>query len=93
MFLKEKRDGTIKGRGVSHGRKQCERIEMRDAPSPTVSTEAVMLNVTIGALEGRNVAVVDIPGAYMISEMDEEVHVVFGGILAELMLAADPALY
>ena len=66
---------------------------MRDAPSPTVSTEAVMLNVTIGALEGRNVAVVDIPGAYMISEMDEEVHVVFGGILAELMLAADPALY
>ena len=63
MFLKEKRDGSIKGRGVADGRKQRKKIEPKDATSPTVSTEAVMLAAKIDALEGRDVAVVDIPGA------------------------------
>ena len=38
-------------------------------------------------------AVVDIPGAYLSADMDDEVHVVFRGTLAELMVAADPELY
>ena len=61
--------------------------------SPTVSTEAVMITATIDALEGRDVAVVDIPGAYLSADMENEVHVVFRGTLAEMMLMADPALY
>ena len=50
MFLKEKQDGSIKGRGVVDGRKQREKIEPKDAMSPTVSTEAVMLTATMDAL-------------------------------------------
>ena len=61
--------------------------------SPTVSTEAVMLTAKIDALEGRDVAVVDIPGAYLSADMDDEVHVVFRGTLADMMVIADPALY
>ena len=38
-------------------------------------------------------AVADIPGAYMIADMDDEVHVVFRGTLAEMMVMVDPALY
>ena len=37
--------------------------------------------------------VVDIPGAYLSAYMDDEVHIVFRGTLAEMMAAVDPALY
>ena len=52
-----------------------------------------MLTAKIDALEGRDVAVVDIPGEYLSADMDDEVHVVFRGTLAEMMVMADPALY
>ena len=93
MFLKEKRDGLIKGRGVEDGKKQREKIKPKDATSPTVSTEAVMLTATINALEGQEVVVVDIPGAYLSADMDNEEHVVFRGTLAEMMVMANPELY
>ena len=37
MFRKEKRDRSIKGRGVADGRKQREKTEPKDATSITVS--------------------------------------------------------
>ena len=37
--------------------------------------------------------VVYIPGAYLSADMNNEVHVVFRGMLAELMVAANPELY
>ena len=83
----------IKGCGVADGRKQQEKIEPKDATIPTVSTEAVMLTATINELEGRDVAVIDITGAYLSADMDNEVHVVFRGTLAEIMVMSDPALY
>ena len=52
-----------------------------------------MLTATIDALEVRDGALVDITGAYLIADMDDEVHEVFRGTLAELMMAADPELY
>jgi hypothetical protein len=71
MFLKEKRDGTIKGRTCADGRKQRETAEPGTATSPTVSLESVLINSTIEAYEGREVAVVDIPGAYLSADMRE----------------------
>jgi hypothetical protein len=41
MFLKEKRDGSLKGRTVAGGNKQRDYISKEDASSPTVATEAV----------------------------------------------------
>ena len=52
-----------------------------------------MLTATIDALEGRDVAVVDIPGAYFSADMDNEVHIVFRVTLAETVVASEPALY
>ena len=43
MFLKEKQDRSRKGRGVADGRKKWDKIEPKDATSPTVLMEAVML--------------------------------------------------
>ena len=73
MFLKEKRDGSIKGRRVADGRKQRYKIEPKDATSPTVSSETVMLTSKSNALEERDVAVVDIPGKYLSADMDDGV--------------------
>ena len=41
-----------------------------------------MITATIDALEGLDIAVVDIPGAYLSADMDDEVHVVFRGTLS-----------
>ena len=56
----------------------------------TVSTEAFILVVIINTLEGRDMAVVDIPGAYLSADMNDEVHVVFRSTSEKLMVAADP---
>ena len=56
-------------------------------------TEAVTLTAKIGALEVRGVALVDIPGAYLSADMNDEVHVVLRETLTDMMVAADPELY
>ena len=47
MFLKQKRNGTVKGRGYADGRKQRPYTTKEQASSPTVATESVMLLGTI----------------------------------------------
>jgi hypothetical protein len=93
MFLKKKRNGTIKGRGCADGRKQRLHTNKEDASSPTVAIEAVMLSCVIDAMERRDVATVDIPGAFMQAEMDELVHMRLEGKMAELLIRIDPQLY
>ena len=49
LFLKQKRDQTIKGRMVSGGNKQRNHIDKTDATSPTADLESVLLTSTIDA--------------------------------------------
>jgi hypothetical protein len=65
MFLKQKRDVKIKGRTVAGVNKQRGYTSKDDASSPTIATEAVLLSCIIDAKEGRDVAVVDIPNAFV----------------------------
>jgi hypothetical protein len=51
MFLKQKRDGNIKGRTVAGGNKQRYCISKEDASLPTVATESVLLSCIIDADE------------------------------------------
>jgi len=53
MFLKEKRDGSIKSRGCADGRTQRIYTNKEDASSPTVSIEAMVLSCAIDAKESR----------------------------------------
>ena len=73
MFMIEKRCGKIKARSCVDGRKQREYIKKEDASSPTVSLEAIMLTMAIEAAEGREVATIDIPGAFLHADIDEDV--------------------
>ncbi|KAI2496760.1 Reverse transcriptase (RNA-dependent DNA polymerase) [Fragilaria crotonensis] len=95
MFLKQKRDGTVKGRGCADGRKQRPYTTKEEASSPTVATESVMLSCTIDAKEERDVGVVDLPAAFMQVGMKGErtVHMKLEGKMAELMVRIDPKMY
>lgn len=93
MFLKRKRCGKIKGRGCADGRKQRPFVLREDAAAPTVATEAVFLTAVIDAYEGREVAIVDIPGAFMQVDMDTLVHMILTGPIVEILLDIDKEMY
>jgi hypothetical protein len=93
MFLKRKRCGKIKGRGCADGQKQRAYTAREDAASPTVATESIFLMVVIDALEGRDVAIIDIPGAFMQVDIDKQVHIRFTGKMVDMLLEIDPDMY
>jgi hypothetical protein len=93
MFLKEKIDGSIKGRTCADGRKQREGSTKSDATSPTVALESVFITETIDDFEKREVAIVDVSSAYLTVDMDEEVFMCLRGKLAELMVKKAPEIY
>ena len=61
--------------------------------SPTVLLESVFVTSTIDAREGREVMVVDIPGAFLHADNDDYMIMIMNGTLAELMAKMDPKLY
>jgi hypothetical protein len=81
MFLKEKRCGTIKGRGCAGGRSQREYMRKQEASSPTVATELLILSCVIDAIEKRDVATCNIPGAFMQSDIKGKVVMKLEGVL------------
>jgi len=91
MFLKEKRCGKIKGRGCADGRKQRVYKTKEETSSPTVTLESLFLTAVIDAKEGRDVATVDIPGAFMQADIDEKLHVRFDGEILDILLKLDPS--
>jgi hypothetical protein len=96
MFLKEKRDGKIKGQTVAGGNKQRDHISKEDASSPTVATEAVLLTCIIDAEDGRDVAVVDIPNAFIQTKIENESDMAIiklRGILVDMLLDIAPNTY
>ena len=95
MFLKRKRCGKIKGRGCADGRRQREFISKEEASSPTVSLYALMISCLIDAIEERDVATCDIPGAFLQTDMPdgEDVYIRLDGTMAELLCRLDPKVY
>jgi hypothetical protein len=77
MFLNQKRDGKIKGRTVAGGNTQRNYISKEDASSLKVTTESVLLSGIIDAEEERDVAVVDIPNAFVQTCVENEKDLVF----------------
>jgi hypothetical protein len=96
MFLKEKRDGSLKGRTVAGGNKQPDNISKEDASSPTVATEAILLSCIINAKEGRDVAVIDIPNAFIQTRVEDEgdmAIIKIRGVLVDILVQIAPDAY
>jgi hypothetical protein len=83
------------------GAKKDRRVQMGESKerppgnvtSPTVSLEYVLITSTIGAFEGREVEVVDVPGAFLSADMDEEVSMLLRGCLTELIVKNAANIY
>jgi hypothetical protein len=93
MFLTQKRCGRVKARSCADGRQQRRYIKKEDASSPTVALEAIFITLRIEAKERRSAATIDIPGAFLHADNDEDVIMQLRGKLAELMVQIDPELY
>lgn len=94
MFLKEKRDGKMKARGCADGWKQQETMEKEESASPTAATESVLLTSVIDAHEKRDVATLNIPGAFLHAlNNDLDVIMLLEGTLVELMVKVAPHIY
>ena len=60
---KEKRNGDIKGRTCANGVKQRRYVKAGEITySPTVSLVSILTTLAIDSYEGRDVAIVDVPG-------------------------------
>ena len=93
MFIKEKRDGAVKARGCADGRPQQKYTEKGDSSLPMISLEAMMMSCCIDSKEGRYVAVADTPGEFIHANMNECVHMIMEGTIAEHVAKLEPMIY
>ena len=72
-LIKEKRSGDIKGRTCVDGSKQRKYLKPDESvSSPTVSTESLIATLLIDAYEQREVAIFDVPGAFLQAELKKK---------------------
>ena len=57
------------------------------------SIEGIMINSAIEAHGEQDVAIIDIPGAFLHAHTDELIYMLLHGPLVELMVMVDPVLY
>ena len=96
MFVTEKRNGQLKARKCAVGSKQrtFEGYQKSDGTAPTVSTDSVLITAALEAAERRDVATLDIPGAFLNTDLDdEETIMLLRGHMVELMVQVDPKMY
>jgi hypothetical protein len=76
------------------GRKQKDGTwAKQDTTTPTVAMESVFITAVIDVHKGRNVACFAIPGAFLHTDIEEDITMVLKGRLAELMVQVAPNLY
>ena len=91
-LIKEKRCGKLKGRTCANGARQRRFIkEGDDFSSPTASLEAIISTMIIDSHEQRDVAIADIPGAYLHAEMPPHKNVILKleGEFVEIMCSVN----
>ena len=94
MFVKHKRCGRLKGRRCADGRKLRDNFTKEETASPTVALKSVHLPSAIDAREGRHEATLDLPNAFMQTNIgDECVLMKLRGSFAELMVRVAPEMH
>ncbi len=96
VFVKKKRTGQIKARNVAGGNKQRDFISKENASSPTVATESVLITSLVDAQENCDIAIVDIPNAFIptVVEVDEDKVVMrIRGHMVDVLVKVAPSMY
>ncbi len=92
-LIQEKRDGRVKGRTCANGSKQHKFLKENESiASPTISLEAIIATLIIDAKEERDVAIFDVPGAYLHAKMPEDKNVILKlrGQFVDIMCNVNP---
>ena len=92
MFMKENRNGDIKGRTCEDGRKQRETIKKEDVALPAFSTQLVFITAAVDGHEGRDISIFDILGSYLHRETDQDVIVFLERARVEIMVKVAPKI-
>jgi len=58
-----------------------------------VSLEAMVLSCAIDAKEGRYIVMTNIPWKFLHADIEDEVHMLLRGTIAELIIKLEPSLY
>jgi hypothetical protein len=95
MNIVEKCDGRVRAQAVADGSKDGTQpgYKKEDGASPTIATGSIMITATINDHKQRNVATIDIPGAFLHAYNDKETFMLLKGRLVKLMVQVDPQLY
>ncbi len=75
---------------------QQSHVTKEELSSPTVSTEAVLLTLNVDAHEGRDVAVIDIPNAFIQTRVDDAkdcVIICITGVIVDWLVKVAPKVY
>jgi len=89
-FDKKKRSGKIKGRIVADRIKQRRYIKKEDVGSPTVHLESFLTTLVIDTYKGRDVEILDVGGAFLLSKIAEFVLVKIDGDMLKVISDANP---
>ena len=71
-LIKQKRNLKIKGRMCANGAPHRKFVPREEARSPTISLDALVASMMIDSYERRKVAVFDIPGAYLQTDLPDD---------------------
>ena len=98
IFLVEKRDGRIKARTVANGSVQRGWMTKEEAASPTAAVESILLTAVIDAAEERCVATVDIPHAFIQTDIKDDkdgdrITMKMRGPIVDMLVELDYNLY
>ena len=91
-LIKVKCDGKVKGRTCADGSSQRKYVPREEASSPTISLESIMAILLINAYEERDVAIFDVPGAYLHADVPKEKFVILKieGDFVDIMCNVNP---
>ena len=90
VFSEEKRCGKFKGRVVADGKKQRQYIEKESVSFPTVHLESILTTLVIDGYENRDVAILDVGGAFLLSKILEFIIIKIDGDDLISLLGANP---
>ena len=96
MFVVRKRTGETKARVVAGGNLQRGHVTKEESSSPTVSTKSVLLTSIVDALEERDVAIIDIPNAFIqtrVQDAKDRIIIRITGVIVDWLVKAAPKVY
>jgi hypothetical protein len=96
MFVVRKRTGETKARVVAVGNLQRGHVTKEESSSPTVSTKSVLLTSIVDALEEQDVAIIDIPNAFIqmrVQDAKDRVIICITGVIVDWLVKAAPKVY